>query len=177
MCKVERVYAAVKLSGAREGVREYWEQHRDSFDGPEWLLEELLDREGGAARLDLEVELSAEIGRDERVRGKGSFGIAGPRSDLGAVWHRYHGPPLTGTPEKREELLSRSYRVGLPDIEDGINQMLGRDPELHRPPVLAWEPLVQALAAAGVQASEQELIDTPLTVELDREVTAVLEAP
>jgi hypothetical protein len=44
--------------------------------------------------------------------------------------------------------------------------MLGRDPELHRPPRLAWGQLVDALAAAGLAVSEQELIDAPLTIEL-----------
>jgi hypothetical protein len=66
--------------------------------------------------------------------------------------------------------------VGRPDIEDGINQMLGRDPEMHRPPRLAWGHLIAALAAEHIQVTEQELIDAPLTVELERQLAAALAA-
>jgi hypothetical protein len=59
------------------------------------------------------------------------------------------------------------------DIEDGINQLLGRDPRLHRPPRLSWDGLIAALAAAGIDATEQQLIETPMTVELDGEVEAL----
>ena len=63
-------------------------------------------------------------------------------------------------------------RAGLAGIEGAINQMLGRDPEQHRPPRLAWAGLIEALADVGVVASEQELIDAPLTVQLAPEVKA-----
>ena len=45
MTTVARVFASVKLvpeSESRE-AREYWEEHRDAFDGPAWLLENILD--------------------------------------------------------------------------------------------------------------------------------------
>lgn len=58
------------------------------------------------------------------------------------------------------------------DIEDLINQMLGRDPELHRPPRLAWGGLIDALAGTGIVATEQELIEAPLTIELSPEAKA-----
>jgi hypothetical protein len=60
------------------------------------------------------------------------------------------------------------------ELYDAVNQMLGRDPEQHRPPRLSWGQLIDALANVGVCVTEQELIDTPLTVELSPEVKAQL---
>lgn len=67
--------------------------------------------------------------------------------------------------------------VGLPGIAEGIDQLLGRDPKLHRPPRLAWGPLVAALAASGIHVGEEELAELPLTIELDEEVAVKLGAP
>ena len=175
MHNVEHIYATVRLSSARKVVREYWEQNRESFDGPQSALDDLLDRSRHAECIELSVELTAQMSGGQRINGKGSFGIGAPRRGLGAIWHRYRGPPI---PEGQDEVeyLQRNYRFGLPDIEDGINQMLGRDPELHRPPRLSWDNLITALAEHGVQVTEQELIEAPLTVELDDEVTADLDA-
>jgi hypothetical protein len=53
--------------------------------------------------------------------------------------------------------------------------MLGRDPSLRRPPRLAWQNLIGALEQAGLQVTECELIDAPLTVERTPEVEAELE--
>ncbi len=58
------------------------------------------------------------------------------------------------------------------DIEEAINQMLGRDPKVHRPPRLAWGGLIDALAGSGIVVGEQELIDAPLTIELSPEARA-----
>jgi hypothetical protein len=58
------------------------------------------------------------------------------------------------------------------DIEESINQMLGRDPKLHRPSRLAWDGLIDAQAGTGMVVSEQELIDAPLTIELSPEAKA-----
>ena len=33
----------------------------------------------------------------------------------------------------------------------GVDQMLGRDPEQHRPPRISWETLIDRLAEAGIQ--------------------------
>jgi hypothetical protein len=175
MRKVERIYATVRLSSARKVVREYWERDRQSFDGPQSALDDLLDTSQDAERIELSVELAAQVRGGQRVKAEGSFGIGAPRRGLGAIWHRYRGPPI---PEGQDEVeyLQRNYRFGLPDIEDGINQMLGRDPDLHRPPRLSWDNLITALAEHGVHVTEQELIEAPLTVELDAEVTADLEA-
>lgn len=58
------------------------------------------------------------------------------------------------------------------DIEQAINQMLGRDRKLHRPPRLAWGGLIDALAGTGIVVGEQELIDAPLTIEVTPEARA-----
>jgi hypothetical protein len=71
-------------------------------------------------------------------------------------------------------MMFRDHQVDVHDIEDGINQMLGRDPDLHRPPRLSWDRLIKALAAEGVDATEDELINRPLTVELAPEVESDL---
>lgn len=71
-------------------------------------------------------------------------------------------------------MLHRQYRVGGPDLQDAINQMLGRDPEQHRPPRLSWDHLIDALANVGVVVTEQELIDAPLAIELSPQVKAQL---
>jgi len=52
--------------------------------------------------------------------------------------------------------------------------MLGRDPELHRPPRLSWGNLIKALAEHGIQVTEDELINAPLTIDLHPEVQAEL---
>jgi hypothetical protein len=175
---VVRVIATVSLRPPieRRQMREHWEQNRDSFDGPPWLLEGLLDEGRDAERIELRVGLSAQDDAGRRIDAGGGFDIAGPRRGAGAIWHRYHGPTLPGeTPEQRQ-LRYESHRVGLPDIEDAINRMLGRDPELRRPPRLAWGRLIAALAAEGIRFEEEQLIELPLTVELEDDVLADLDA-
>jgi hypothetical protein len=54
--------------------------------------------------------------------------------------------------------------------------MLGRDPDLHRPPRLSWTNLITTLTVHGIQVTEQDLINAPLTVELRPEVRAELES-
>jgi hypothetical protein len=105
------------------------------------------------------------------------FGIGGPRRGVGAIWHRYRGPELSEDPAEETELLNQTYRVGPSDIEDAINQMLGRDPEQHRPPRLSWPRLIEALASAGVPVTELDLLDAPLTVDLSPPVKADLALP
>ena len=124
------------------------------------------------------VRLSALTDSGERVSSpQDDFGIGGPRHGVGAIWHRYRGPKLSEDPNEETELLNQTYRVGLSDIEDAINQMLGRDPEQHRPPRLSWGNLIDTLASAGVQVTEQQLIDAPLSVELSPRVKAELALP
>jgi hypothetical protein len=43
--------------------------------------------------------------------------------------------------------------------------LLGRDPEQHRPPRLAWAALIQTLGEHGTTVSEQELITMPFVFE------------
>jgi hypothetical protein len=169
--RVTRVHALVTLRprGEREAIREYWRQRRDSFTGPDWLLDETDE----SNHIELTVSLSADDPSGRRIDGDGSFGIAGPRKGISTIGYRYHGPPLPDDPEEEEEVL-RNRRAGPADIEDAINQMLGRDPAQQRPPRLAWGGLIAALGRDGIQVSEEELINAPLTVVLDSEVEAEL---
>ena len=57
------------------------------------------------------------------------------------------------------------YRVQRRDVEDAINQLLGRDPEQHRPPRLSWPPLIDSLLEQGVTVTEEELIAMPFVFE------------
>ena len=92
------------------------------------------------------------------------------RDGIGAIWHRYRGPQLSDDPAEHERLLRETYHVGLSDIEDAINQALGRDPDQHRPPRLSWGRLQEALAQAGIKVTEEELIALPLNIELSDQV-------
>jgi hypothetical protein len=126
----------------------------------------------------LNVRLSALTESSEWVSSpQEDFGIGEPRRGVGAIWHRYRGPRLSEDPGEETEPLNQTYRVGLSDIEDAINQMLGRDPEQHRPPRLSWGKLIDALASAGVPVTEQELIDAPLSLQLSPRVKAELALP
>ncbi len=55
-----------------------------------------------------------------------------------------------------------------------INGMLGRDPRLHRPPILAWGDLTVALHRVGMDITENALIALPLDSELDDAAEAAL---
>ncbi|MGZ6564560.1 MAG: hypothetical protein ACXVFQ_23430 [Solirubrobacteraceae bacterium] len=128
---------------------------------------------GNPENLSLHVSLSAELGDGCRIKTAGpDFGISGPR--LG-VWHRWHGPLLPDDPEAAARRMLDEHRVNLHDIEDGINQMLGRDPALHHPPRLSWHNLVKALDHAGISVTERDLIEAPLTIELAPETQAELD--
>ena len=125
--------------------------------------------------LSLRVSLAAEDSDGRRIASAGSdFGMSGPRH---GVWHRWHGPPLPDDREEADRLMLFEHRVDLHDIEDGIKQMLGRDPTLHRPPRLSWQRLIDALDEASLSVTERDLIEAPLTVELAPEVEVELESP
>jgi hypothetical protein len=127
-----------------------------------------------STHLNLHVSLSAEDSCGRRIRTAGrDFGMSCARV---GVWHRRHGPPLPDDPKEARRIALEEHRVDLADIEDGINQMLGRDPRLHRPPRLSWENLIRALTDARVPVSEENLI-APLTIELAPEVQAELDGP
>ena len=56
-------------------------------------------------------------------------------------------------------------RVQRHDVQDAINQLLGRDPEQHRPPRLAWDGLIRVLREHGADLREEELIAMPFEFE------------
>jgi hypothetical protein len=127
--------------------------------------------EHDADRVSLTVYLSATLSDGRTVGGAvPDLGLGGPRR---GIWHRWHGPSLPGDEEQVSHGL-RAHRVDVHDIEDGINQMLGRDPSLHRPPRLSWGGLIDALAAGGVTATESELVEVPMTVRLMPDVLSDL---
>lgn len=128
---------------------------------------------GNREDLSLHVSLLAELCDGRRIAARtGDFGMSGPRR---GIWHRWHGPPLPADPEEANRLMLTEHHVDRHDIEDGINQMLGRDPDLHHPPRLAWDGLIATLAEAGVHVTERDLIETPFTVELTSGVQAELD--
>lgn len=122
-------------------------------------------------RYEVLVRLSAELTDGRRIHTPGTdFAMGGPSRGIGAIHHRYKGPPLPESPDERRAALER-YHVGPWDIESGIDQMLGRDPEQHRPPRLSWANLIKALGNEGIMVSEDDLVATPLTIEFASEVT------
>jgi len=123
------------------------------------------------ATYQMNVTLAADLDDGRRITA-GGFGFGGPRYGVGAIWHRYRGPRLSDDPEENDRLLNETYRVGLPDIEDAINQMLGRDPDQHRPPRLSWGHLQEALTKVGIKVTDDELIALPLEIELSQPVQA-----
>jgi hypothetical protein len=125
-----------------------------------------------ANHLSLSVSLSAVLTDGRTIAsGRPDLGLGGPRR---GIWHRWHGPPLPDEYEEAARVMLFEHWADVHDIEDGINQVLGRDPTLHRPPRLSWGQLIVAVAAAGVHVLEQELIDRPLEVELTPDVEADL---
>jgi hypothetical protein len=104
-----------------------------------------------------------------------SMGAAGPSRGFGAITKRYAGPPLPDDPDARRQ-VEDAYRVQRYDVEDAINGMLGRDPEMHRPPRLSWDPLIELLAEHDTVVSEEELIAMPFVFEFSPEALTALKA-
>jgi len=168
--EIQRVFALVELQ--ERVIRETRE--REAAGDPTVPKMMVVNR-SAADRLNVYVSLSAQASDGQRIAsGHHDFGIGGPRHGIGGVWHRYHGPRPDGEQELTE-YIERNHHVGPADIQDGINQMLGRDPELHRPPKLAWTNLINALAEHDIHVTEDDLINTPLTMELHSEIQAELE--
>lgn len=92
------------------------------------------------------------------------MGAGGPSRGIGAITKRYAGPPLPEAPDARRHVL-KAYRVQRHDVEDSFNQLLGRDPEMHRPLRLSWDPLIELLARHGQVVSEEEIIAMPFRFE------------
>lgn len=131
------------------------------------------------AKYQMNVALAAQLDDGREITGGGGFSFSGPRCGVGAIWHRYRGPQLHEDPFVNDRLLDETYHVGMSDVEDAVNQMLGRDPEQHRPPRLSWEGLQRALADEGINVTEQQLIDAPLQLVLSESAAAEVdrEAP
>jgi hypothetical protein len=103
-----------------------------------------------------------------------SIGAAGPSRGIAAITKRYAGPALPEEPNARQRVLD-AYRVQRHDVEDAMNQLLGRDPEMHRPPRLSWGHLIELLAQHGKVVSEEELISMPFLFEFSAEALAALD--
>jgi hypothetical protein len=131
----------------------------DELNLPHWLTSPQHDD------LPLSVLLSAEVQPGRQVDARTPFGIAGPRRGAGAAWCRYH-PACSRGPG--------SYHVCALDISESINQMLGRDPALHRPPRLAWQSLLAALRAVNLYVTVEQLNEVPFFVILDDDVEVEL---
>ena len=101
------------------------------------------------------------------------MGAAGPSRGIAAITTRYAGPPLPEDSDARRRVLD-AYRVQRHDVEDAINRLLGRDPEMHRPPRLSWGTLIELLAEHGRVVSEDELIAMPFVFEFPSEALAAL---
>lgn len=131
----------------------------------------------GADRLAVTGRLFAQTSTGERLTCTTlAMGIGLWRRGPSAIWKRYVGPPaLPEDPIEREHFLE-SYQVRGHDIEDAVNQMLGRDPDQHRPPRLSWDTLIELLAEHAIELSEPQLIALPFCCELSPEVKAQIDA-
>jgi hypothetical protein len=129
---VERVFALVELQD--RVVQEI--RDRGATDGPDAPGRVLVVNQPGDDRLNVFVSLSAQTTDGRRIsRGQHDFGMGGGRHGIDGVWHRYHGPRPDGADEEAlHDYIDRHHHVGPADLEDGVNQMLGRDPELHHHP-------------------------------------------
>jgi hypothetical protein len=157
--QVDLVSEAQKLAKVQRFRKsEHWADQPEELDRIEASI---LDPTKYAMR----VRLGAVLDDGREISGGGSVS-ARSRQGIGAIWYRYRGPQLHEDPQEHERLLRDTYRVGLLDIQDAVNQMLGRDPDQHRPPRLSWDGLLTALAAVGIMTTEQELIDAPLRLVL-----------
>jgi hypothetical protein len=128
--------------------------------------------EGVDGRLAIQARTFAETRNGRRIAPAYwhmSTGLG--RSGANAIVKGWRGPPLPTDPEEEMRALEE-YRLQLHDIEDSINQMLGRDPEQTSPPRLSWGPLVSTLHDEGIRISEAELIDLPFVFEFSEQLLA-----
>ena len=68
-----------------------------------------------------------------------------------------------------------AYRVQRYDVEDAMNGMLGRDPEMHPRRRLSWNHLIELLAEPGTVVSEEQLIAMPFRFESSAQALAARE--
>ncbi len=121
-----------------------------------------------AARLFAETEAGERLNVTRSSMGSGLW-----RRGVSAIWKRYSGPPLPDDLEEQNRVLE-GYRLQRQDVEDAINQLLGRDPEQHRPPRLSWDLLIELLDQHGITMTEEELIATPFVFEFSDKLLAEL---
>lgn len=176
MSNIAKVIAYVDLeseAAKRAQAQRFRDSERwaDQPERPAEIVASILD----PSKYQMNVTLAAQLSDGRQITG-GGFGFGGPRDGVGAVRHRYRGPLLHEDPEEQRRLLDETYHVGMADVQDAVNQMLGRDPELHRPPRLSWEGLRYALADEGINVTEQQLIETPLEVVLSESAAAEVDA-
>lgn len=126
--------------------------------------------------LAVNAQLFAELVDGTRLHvTRPTMGAGMPRQGVAAIWKRYSGPPLPDDPDQRDRALE-NYRVTRRDVEDAINQLLGRDPEQHRPPRLSWEPLIELLAGHSITVNDDDLIALPFTFEFSDQLLAELDS-
>jgi len=106
---------------------------------------------------------------------RATMSAGGQRRGIGAIWRRHSGPPLPTDCDERQRVLD-TYRVQRRDVEDAVNQLLGRDPEMHRPPRLSWDPLIELLGDNGTVVTEDELIAMPFVFEFSAQSLSALDA-
>jgi len=121
-----------------------------------------------------EATIFAVSADGSRITTPARMGAGGPRRGIAAITKRYAGAPLPEDPGARRRVLD-AYRVQRHDVEDAMNQLLGRDPEMHRPPQLSWGPLIELLAEHGKVVTEEELIAMPFVFEFPAESLAAFE--
>jgi hypothetical protein len=131
----------------------------------------------GSDRLAVTARLFAETSDGQRlVAPTSAMAIGLWRHGPEAISKRYLGPPpLPQDPDEQEQFLSQ-YRLRHRDVADAVNQMLGRDPEQHRPPRLSWDTLIQVLPEHGFELTEERLIALPFCCQLAPAVEAELSA-
>ncbi|MEO9121131.1 MAG: hypothetical protein ABI355_18865 [Solirubrobacteraceae bacterium] len=158
---VTLVGAFVELQAPRDAPSDDGRPRNLVSDGPDQLAV--------TGRLFAETSMGERLTCDRLAMGIGLW-----RRGPSAIWKRYAGPPaLPEDPVERDRLMDH-YRLSYHDIEDAVNQMLGRDPEQHRPPRLSWQPLLDLLSEHSFQHSERELIAMPFRCELSPAVQAEL---
>jgi hypothetical protein len=125
-------------------------------------------------RLEIRARTFAE-GRDDRrieaAQWHISLGLW--RRGPSAIVKRYTGPPLPDDPDEAK-LLLMAYSVQRQDVEDAVNQMLGRDPEQQRLPRRGWGSLAKSLRAESIEISEDDLLAAPFVFEFSDELLGEL---
>jgi hypothetical protein len=127
-------------------------------------------------RLYLSVGLAADISDGRRIATSGrDFSLSTEMVEVETIRHGDHVRPIgSPSPDTSTSGLDPTCRVRLKEILDAMDTMLGRNPDMHRPPRLAWGNLIIALDKNGVQATEPMVIAAPFVVDLRPELRAVL---